>query len=75
MSTNTTKFSIGDLVRLPSGDVGIVTDWDLVLMCHAVKIKVFPLVGFFAKLFLIVTFQWKTEFVGKEVSKLTKIAH
>lgn len=45
----------GDLVKMPSGDLAIVTDWDIVCAGHAMEVSLSPSVGFLRRVWLFLT--------------------
>lgn len=62
---------VGDLVRLPSGELGVVADLDVLCGGHALEVTLFPFVGFFRRLWLSLT--CRIRYYDNEVNSLTLI--
>lgn len=41
----------GDVVRLPSGDIGVVAKYEILCAGHSLRVVVVPFVGMFKRLF------------------------
>lgn len=61
----------GDIVRLPSGDFGVITKQEIICAGHCKRVLVFPFVGavkkFFGALFL------SYEFLDNQINRLQRV--
>ena len=62
----------GDIVVLPSGELGIVSKWELLCVGHVKEVTVFPLFASSLKRFLGFFLGWYRFYDG-EINKLRKV--
>ena len=63
------KSKEGDIVRMPNGTVGIISQWGIVCGGNVKEVQVYPLTNWLHRLWLTLTLQ--TWYYDDDINKLT----